>query len=297
MKYLVCRISWMKTYRSKDERPFSFHRYIVEKNRPYEALNFQQQDDGTYHGYVPVGSDATGKFGKISIDRLGAKPSEKSISNVTVIFCAPNELKGGLRVVGFYRDATVLREPNIEHDQDGDETVVRIISQDAVLIPEDDRVFSLPGRKEGGLGQSSLWYGLNEQKHSQLRKHIESYISNRTDLPPNQPSVIEYRRRKIHEGWEGRGQNRGFIHEKGFRCEACSYEIDKSQQEIWGSGFELHHLRPWAKLGENETRKLVPGDFAVLCAVCHRAIHRTDLVSDVPSFRKVVLANRLLLPP
>lgn len=279
----------MAEYRSKDEKPFSYHRYILEKNTPYEALNFLAGDDGLYRGYVPVGGDAEDKFGKIDITRVGAARTDDRAEGIIVIFCAPNEQERGLRIVGFYRNATVLKEPEISKLPDRTR-VTRVLSIDAILIPEAERVFTIPGRHDDGFGQSSLWYGLN-QNHP-LRDDVLRYVTDTTALPSKQPSVVEYRRRKLHERWEGRGAVRGFIHQKGFKCEACGYAIALSGQQIWGSGFELHHLTPWATMSGGEEQELNADDFAVLCATCHRAIHRTDQVSSIEQFKIQVLAKR-----
>ena len=83
---------------------------------------------------------------------------------------------------------------------------------------------------------------------------------------------------------ERRGANRQFIKSKGYRCEACEWSIEEDEQEVWGSSFELHHLAPFYELKENETRVVRIEDFAVLCASCHRAIHRTEYVPDVEGF-------------
>ena len=83
---------------------------------------------------------------------------------------------------------------------------------------------------------------------------------------------------------ERRGAYRQFIRIKGYRCEACDWSIAEDEREVWGSSFELHHLVPIHELQENETRVLGIEDFAVLCASCHRAMHRTEFVSDVAGF-------------
>ncbi|MEP2784652.1 MAG: HNH endonuclease [Pseudoruegeria sp.] len=286
---LCCRIFWMSEYCSREERSFSYHRYIQDGNPPEEALNFRKGDDGLYRGYVPVGDDAHGNHGKINIERLGGAKKDEGVAPVLVVFCAPHEQKGGLRIVGFYRNATVLRKPELS-DRPNQTKIARVISKDAILIPEAERLFEIPGRQEGGFGQSSLWYGLDD-KH-QLRDEVLSYVQDTTSLPEAQSSVTENRLRKIHERWEGRGQSRRLIYEKGFCCEACGYQISESDWPTWGSGFELHHLQPWADLQEGEERSLSANDFAVLCATCHRAIHRTEYISDVETFCKKVLAKR-----
>ena len=206
-----------------------------------------------------------------------------------VVFCARHKQNGDLRIVGFYRNATVFRERKISKLPDQTSNTY-FISKDAVLIRESDRHVTIPTGK-GGFGRT-LWYGLNEEEHSSLREDVLNYVQDPTTLPESNHGVIEYRQRQCHERWECRGNVRRFIHEKGFRCEACHYTISDEDQQTWGSGFELHHLQPWSDLPEGEERSLVADDFAVLCATCHRAIHQSKYVSDVARFRKKVLAKR-----
>ena len=98
--------------------------------------------------------------------------------------------------------------------------------------------------------------------------------------------VVESRKRQVSERLGRRGANRQFIKEKGYRCEACGWTVGEDDVQVWGSSFELHHLTPFSQLEEGETREVRSEDFAVLCASCHRAIHRTDYVNDVHGFAK-----------
>ncbi len=63
----------------------------------------------------------------------------------------------------------------------------------------------------------------------------------------------------------------------GFRCEMCElsrFELDPSLQEAM---FEAHHLLPLANAGERKTRL---ADLALLCACCHRLIHRAMVMKS-----------------
>jgi 5-methylcytosine-specific restriction protein A len=61
-----------------------------------------------------------------------------------------------------------------------------------------------------------------------------------------------------------------------------------------GKGFiEAHHLKPISKLEEGVAVTYdVAEDFAVLCANCHRMIHKSDDPSDLNKFRAIVQANK-----
>ncbi len=57
----------------------------------------------------------------------------------------------------------------------------------------------------------------------------------------------------------------------GLRCEICTYEGEKLPRDLLECIFEAHHLVPLAELGERKTRL---SDLSLLCASCHRVIHR-----------------------
>jgi 5-methylcytosine-specific restriction enzyme A len=81
----------------------------------------------------------------------------------------------------------------------------------------------------------------------------------------------------------------------GTTCQACAFNFKNRYGEI-GDGFiEAHHLRPIATLEEGVPIKYdVVSDFAVLCANCHRMIHRTTDPSNLEAFKKTVSVSDLL---
>jgi 5-methylcytosine-specific restriction protein A len=72
----------------------------------------------------------------------------------------------------------------------------------------------------------------------------------------------------------------------GTVCQACDLDFFARYGDI-GQGFiEAHHLTPISTLIEGVAVQYnVAEDFAVLCANCHRMIHRTDDPSDLIAFR------------
>jgi hypothetical protein len=59
-------------------------------------------------------------------------------------------------------------------------------------------------------------------------------------------------------------------------CEACGFDFAR-QYGALGEGFsECHHRSP---LGQGEERETALEDLALLCANCHRRIHRSKLIS------------------
>lgn len=54
-------------------------------------------------------------------------------------------------------------------------------------------------------------------------------------------------------------------------CDVCGYRNQLGDVRFDDAGFEAHHLRPLADLGETATKL---ADVALLCATCHRLTHR-----------------------
>ncbi len=51
---------------------------------------------------------------------------------------------------------------------------------------------------------------------------------------------------------------------------------------------EAHHLKPIAKLAGKVVELDAKNDFAVLCANCHRMIHRFEEPGNIEQFKKVL---------
>ncbi|THV22279.1 HNH endonuclease [Peteryoungia ipomoeae] len=57
----------------------------------------------------------------------------------------------------------------------------------------------------------------------------------------------------------------------GFRCDICDLARPDLEEPLQEAIFEAHHLVPLADAGERKTKL---ADLALLCACCHRLIHR-----------------------
>lgn len=57
----------------------------------------------------------------------------------------------------------------------------------------------------------------------------------------------------------------------GFRCEICDLTRPDLEEPLQEAMFEAHHLLPLAEAGERKTKL---ADLALLCACCHRLLHR-----------------------
>jgi 5-methylcytosine-specific restriction protein A len=73
-----------------------------------------------------------------------------------------------------------------------------------------------------------------------------------------------------------------------YRCQACGYDFQREFGELGRGYIEAHHLTPLAALPPSKPVSLSPKkDFAVLCANCHRMIHRPGAPATLEEFRKL----------
>jgi 5-methylcytosine-specific restriction protein A len=131
-----------------------------------------------------------------------------------------------------------------------------------------------------------------------LDADIEAVSTDAGELPPG-GSLIELRRYRLHSRIE-RNPDAARTAKKhhGLRCQVCDISFAEKYGPL-GEGFiEAHHLRPMALLEEGKPISYnVAADFAVLCANCHRMIHRTADPSDVAGLRALFRANNTTPTP
>lgn len=76
---------------------------------------------------------------------------------------------------------------------------------------------------------------------------------------------------------------------RGLTCDACGLNFAKSYPGIKKNKYiEAHHLVPVASLKGQTVSRDPKTDFAVLCANCHRMIHRFESPWDIEGFRKAI---------
>lgn len=69
-------------------------------------------------------------------------------------------------------------------------------------------------------------------------------------------------------------------------CEACDFEFANRYGEL-GQGFiEVHHKKPVASLAPGDKTRLE--DLALVCANCHRMLHRRKALLSVKDLRDLI---------
>ena len=144
MPILVCRVAWMPRYQSDEETAIGGGKFVDQGNVPHESLNFLPVGDA-YYGFVENGGR------EIELKNLGGNPGDETVTGVLVVFCAKKPETGKLLVTGWYRHATVYRQP-IERPDDNYDRKVSFTAQSATLVAESERWFPIPQARPGRPG-------------------------------------------------------------------------------------------------------------------------------------------------
>lgn len=105
-------------------------------------------------------------------------------------------------------------------------------------------------------------------------------------------TLTEIRRYRLHRKIERRGQASAAAKRfHGAVCQACGLALHERYGELGRGYIEAHHLKPLSSLTEGvPVTYNIEVDFAVLCANCHRMIHRTDDPSDLAGFKRLIVS-------
>lgn len=72
----------------------------------------------------------------------------------------------------------------------------------------------------------------------------------------------------------------------GYTCQVCDTNFEARYGKIGTDYIEAHHLKPLATIKGQRVAMDPIKDFAVLCANCHRMIHRSGCVDEIARFKK-----------
>lgn len=80
------------------------------------------------------------------------------------------------------------------------------------------------------------------------------------------------------------------LREKGkLECEVCKFDFVKKYGQL-GYGFaECHHIVPVSKLTEGHKTKL--SDLAIVCANCHRMLHKARPLISIDQLQTIIKEN------
>src|SRR5712671_2349398 len=155
---LFARVGWMHFYNGPvpgDERPMGGGSYN-ETKIGHGVYNFRVSGGRLYGYFQPTMSSHQVALERIDPNARGAE----SLTGVLLVFVARRP-RGGQVVVGWYRDAEVLRT-QVAHSPGKPRGYGHFCSaqqHSCVLLPEGNRTFEIPSGR-GGMGQSNVCYPL-----------------------------------------------------------------------------------------------------------------------------------------
>lgn len=115
---------------------------------------------------------------------------------------------------------------------------------------------------------------------------------------PAAQTIDEQRQYKLHRKIERQaGVSERVKQIKGYVCEACSFRFEDYYGPLGAQFIEAHHRRPLGSLAQGQrVAYRLDTDFLVLCANCHRMIHRMPDTSDVEALRQLIREHKQDLP-
>jgi hypothetical protein len=146
----------MKRYKGSaadDEKPIGGGSY-TRKNVGAEVFNFLPVEGKLRGFFQPSG-------GKVRLERIEPGFRGDALDGVLLIFVARNPNGGGQYIVGWYRDATLFRQPRSSPWGENFPYVAEAAEDRGKLLPESRRLHRIPTGR-GALGQANVWYPCDE---------------------------------------------------------------------------------------------------------------------------------------
>lgn len=110
------------------------------------------------------------------------------------------------------------------------------------------------------------------------------------DAEDDKPSMLQVEdatRFRMHKRIERRASLVKLVKKKkGCTCEVCEVNFGERYGAIGEGYIEAHHQKPLSSIKGTKVAMDPVTDFAVLCANCHRMVHRSGLVDDIPRFKR-----------
>ncbi len=241
------------------------------------------------------------------VRRLGGGASD-SIDDVTVVWVAHRGALDETYVVGWFSNATVfnryLDRPDAETIADemgtagldiaaGQEELQYFVSarkEDARLLSEDERTFRVPTGRGWMASQFLLFYPDRGAAHQRFKSRVLEYITAWTHTEAGSPLATRLSADDLADRHSPEGEQVLVTHrvrerdsqlvkraKKRFKrthgrlfCEACEFDFHSRYGALGTDYIEAHHVTPLSK----GPRRAEPTDLMMLCANCHRIVHR-----------------------
>ena len=189
-KVLFCNIAYTKFYDSYSvkEIPQNGGSYVAENRHGHEINNFHVHEDGKVRGFVETKS-RKGATNQLHIEKIDPAFKLKDRAyTIDVVFCAYSNKAKHTVVVGWYKNATVLRGREKYNDL---EYNIIAESNDAFLVPEEDRTTFIPRAPTDGIGfgRSNIWYA-NTPESEEIVSKVRNLIYNKNTEAVGKKNMI-----------------------------------------------------------------------------------------------------------
>lgn len=299
MAIVFCNVGWMKQYDGIDgdsiQRGGSYNKDAIG----HEVCNFSIIN-GKVYGYVQP-------TGQIKVEKLGASKKGEYAEGVTVIWTAGPK-SGGTAVVGWYKNATVYRDPQpinnpttLQKKNGLDSYWISASAADATLLPVDKRDLMIPRAIKGGIGQSNVWYA-DKPESAEIVARVLRLIESGADInrlpdvdvgvsgQEGNPRLIAHLRRERNTSIVKKKKKNVLAKTGTLSCEICEFDFQEVYGEHGREVCEVHHLTPLHKSDGVVNTELT--DLAIVCSNCHRIIHRINPMPSILELAKVIAENR-----
>ncbi|GLR89783.1 hypothetical protein GCM10007857_64970 [Bradyrhizobium iriomotense] len=292
---MLCRLVRAEEYKSKKEEIFAGNMsYPATHKLAVEQLNFADEK-GSVYGFVENRSQ------NVKLENLGASPADDSIDGVMIVFCAVDERSMKLKVVGWYENATVFRELQMPKKGSirGDwEYYFQASTIDAHLVPATERDLEVPRKTrridQGFIGQRNIFYPSGNPNYERF---LENFDLVRRGALPN--GTGETDQAAFQEGQLASreasyfARNAGLVkaakRHHGTTCQGCGFNFADFYGDIGRDYIEVHHKRP---IAAGEVRVSTVDDVDVLCANCHRIVHRREIPLTLKELKALIASQR-----
>ena len=185
-KMFICRIGWMEKYQGVEGNIAGDAKALEEKAWGYDLYNFQPYK-GTMYGYVqPPQKNQEWFKPQIKLENLGGHAHRDEVKDIFIVWVAKDPSTDALKIVGYYKNATVLRRIDrlVHLDRFYPDKVkqtyrMRALEADCRLLTLEERVGSpaMPktNSKDFGMGQGQYVFSTPENK--KLRENIMEFLN------------------------------------------------------------------------------------------------------------------------
>ena len=173
MKILFANIGWMTHYQGNTKHDQIKGGGSWSNEDKHEVYNFLPIK-GKCYGYVQPSN-----CGTINLQKIDKNCVDDKLDHALVVWTAPRPNNGGTNIVGWYKDATVYRSFQETKLVAREKYSYNIVAKEenCTLVPIDKRIFQVPRRKKGFMGQSNIWYADSEMEQvKEFRNEVIDYI-------------------------------------------------------------------------------------------------------------------------